>query len=84
MSSVSVNRSRSASAIFPSASTVSRSHSIRPDQYSVPTSTTGNEVIFWVWASVSASNVSSRVPRPPGSTMNPCEYFTNIVLRTKK
>ena len=50
----------------------------------MPSSTTGNAVIFWVWTSVSASNSSSRVPRPPGSTMKPWEYLTNIVLRAKK
>ena len=33
---------------------------------------------------VRASNSSSNVPKPPGSTTNPSEYFTNIVLRAKK
>ena len=47
-------------------------------------STIGNEVTFRVWTSVSASNSSSSVPKPPGRTMNPCAYLTNIVLRAKK
>ena len=76
--------SRSASEILPSASTVARSQSTSPDQYAVPTSTTGNDVTFWVCTSVSASNSSSKVPKPPGSTMKPWAYFTNIVLRAKK
>jgi len=37
-----------------------------------------------VCASVIASNISSKVPRPPGSTTKPWEYFTNMVLRAKK
>jgi len=45
---------------------------------------TGKCFTFPVWMSVSASNSSSMVPYPPGKTMNPVEYFTNIVLRTKK
>lgn len=55
-----------------------------PCQYAVPSSTTGNRVTFWVWTRVSASNSSSSVPTPPGSTTKPLEYFTNIVLRAKK
>ena len=82
--SVSSNSARSFSAILPSASTRSRSHWTSPPQYSVPTSTTGNEVTFRVCTRQSASNNSSNVPKPPGSTMNPCAYFTNIVLRAKK
>src|SRR6185437_10805535 len=34
--------------------------------------------------SVRASNISSRVPNPPGKTTKAVEYFTNIVFRTKK
>jgi hypothetical protein len=41
-------------------------------------------VIFWVWTRVSDSNSSSNVPNPPGRTMKPWEYLTNIVLRAKK
>ena len=41
-------------------------------------------VTLWVCRRVSASNSSSSVPRPPGSTTKPWEYFTNIVLRAKK
>ncbi|CPU65271.1 Uncharacterised protein [Mycobacteroides abscessus] len=33
---------------------------------------------------MSASNSSSNVPNPPGSTTKPCAYLTNIVLRAKK
>ncbi len=83
-SSVRVSRSRSDAEILPSASTVSRSQSSRPCQYDVPTSTTGNDVILPVCASVSASNSSSNVPSPPGSTMKPWAYLTNMVLRAKK
>ena len=39
---------------------------------------------FWVCTSVMASNSSSIVPKPPGSTMNPRAYLTNMVLRAKK
>ena len=34
-----------------------------------------------VWISVSDSNSSSAVPKPPGKTQNPSAAFTNIVLR---
>lgn len=44
----------------------------------------GKRVILRVWISVSASNNSSIVPNPPGSTTNPCAYLTNMTLRTKK
>ena len=49
-----------------------------------PTSTIGKAVTFWVCTSVIASNSSSMVPKPPGSTMKPLAYLTNIVLRAKK
>ena len=67
-----------------SAVIVSRIQAIRPPQYHVPMSTTGNRVTFLVCTSVSASNSSSMVPKPPGSTTNACAYLTNIVLRAKK
>jgi hypothetical protein len=41
-------------------------------------------LIFFVWISVSASNSSSIVPKPPGNTTNAVEYFTRSTLRTKK
>ena len=63
---------------------MSRIQSTRPDQYAVPTSTIGNDVTFCVCTSVSASNSSSNVPKPPGRTTKPWAYFTNIVLRAKK
>src|SRR5437667_347327 len=44
----------------------------------------GNLVILPVCTSVTASNSSSSVPNPPGSTTKACEYLTNMVLRTKK
>jgi len=69
---------------LPAAHIVPFSHSSRPDQYELPTSTIGNLVILPVCTRVSASNSSSIVPKPPGSTTNACEYFTNTVLRTKK
>ena len=57
---------------------------VSPPQNSVPSSTTGNLVTLPVCTMTSTSNSSSRVPKPPGSPMNACEYFRNIVLRTKK
>ena len=47
-------------------------------------STTGKLRILPVWMSVSDSNSSSRVPKPPGMITNASAYFTNIVLRAKK
>src|SRR5258708_30062286 len=44
----------------------------------------GTLVILPVGTSVTASNSSSSVPKPPGSTTKACEYLTNMVLRTKK
>ena len=44
----------------------------------------GKVVTLPVWTSVSASNSSSIVPKPPGNTTNPWAYLTNIVLRAKK
>ena len=44
----------------------------------------GKRVILRVCTRVSASNSSSRVPKPPGRQTKAWEYFTNIVLRTKK
>jgi hypothetical protein len=44
----------------------------------------GKLVTLPVCTRVTASNSSSRVPIPPGSTMKPWAYFTNIVLRAKK
>ena len=55
-----------------------------PDQYALPKSTTGKSFTLSVWIRVSASNISSRVPNPPGKTTKAEEYFTNISLRTKK
>src|SRR5699024_10840768 len=85
-SAVSTTRIRSMSSGFaiPPSTTAVRSQSSRPCQYSRPTSTTGNRSILWVCIRKSASNSSSKVPRPPGMTTNPLEYFTNIVLREKK
>jgi hypothetical protein len=78
------SRSTSSGSILPSAAIVPRSQETSPDQYPLPTSTTGNRVILPVCTSVSASNSSSSVPKPPGSTTNACEYLTKTVLRTKK
>ena len=41
-------------------------------------------VTLWVCTNVSASNSSSKVPKPPGSTTKPWAYLTNMVLRAKK
>jgi hypothetical protein len=83
-SSVTVIRSRSAALMVPVPASVVRIQASRPDQYSVPNRTTGNRVTFRVCTRVSASNSSSRVPKPPGRITNAWAYFTNIVLRTKK
>ena len=56
----------------------------RPPQWALPHSTTGKLSALPVWMSVSASKSSCRVPKPPGKTMYASEYFTNMVLRTKK
>ena len=69
---------------LPAVTAEPRSHSTRPLQYSLPYSTTGKRWILPIWASVTASNSSSSVPKPPGKTTNASEYFTNIVFRTKK
>ena len=58
-------------------------HDSRPCQYSRPTSTIGNRVIFPGLHHAMASNSSSRVLLPRCTT-NACEYLTNTVLRTKK
>src|SRR5699024_394711 len=83
---VSTTRISSMSSGFtiPPSTTAVRSQSSSPCQYSRPTSTTGNMSILWVCIRHSASNSSSKVPNPPGITTKPLEYFTNIVLRTKK
>src|SRR6478609_745000 len=83
-SSVTVSRSRSRRLIVPASAAVPRSQSSNPPQYSDPISTIGKLVTFWVCTRVTASNSSSRVPNPPGSTTKPWAYLTNIVLRAKK
>ena len=50
-------------------------------QYALSQSTTGKLPILPVWISVSDSNSSSSVPKPPGKITNPSAAFTNIVLR---
>src|SRR5215472_3912794 len=83
-SSTTLINSASGAEIFRAGSIVSLIQDSRPCQYSLPTSTMGNLVILPVCTSVTASNNSSSVPNPPGSTTNACEYLTNMVLRTKK
>src|SRR5215213_5225283 len=46
--------------------------------------TTGKWRTLRVWISVSDSNSSSRVPKPPGKITNPSADFTNIVLLVRK
>ena len=54
-------------------------------QYSTPIEDhAGSSRSCSVWMSVSASNISSSVPKPPGSATNAYEYLTSITLRTKK
>ncbi len=76
--------SRSAALMTPCSSAVVRTHSRSPPQYFFPTRTIGNCVTLWVCTRVMASKSSSKVPNPPGITMNPCAYFRNIVFRAKK
>ena len=54
---------------------------MRPTQCSFPNSTTGKLKTLPVWIRVSASNISSNVPKPPGIITNPSAAFTSIVLR---
>jgi len=46
----------------------------------VPESTTGNWKILPVWISVTASNSSSRAPKPPGKQMKALLYLMKMVL----
>ena len=74
----------SARLMRPSSSSRACTHRTRPAQWAAPHSTTGKLSALPVWISVSDSNSSSIVPKPPGKTMKASEYFTNMVLRTKK
>src|SRR5687767_3041497 len=75
----------SSSRTLPRGTTVLRSQSTRPSQYSVgPARITGKAFTFRVWIRVTASNSSSRVPKPPGRITNARLYFTNMTFRTKK
>ena len=40
--------------------------------------------ILPVWMRVTASNISSSVPKPPGMKTKPRLYFTKQTLRAKK
>src|SRR4029077_6893222 len=82
--SVTLTSSRSAVDTSPSSSIRVRIQSSIGAQYPVSQSTTGKLLILPVWISVSDSNSSSTVPKPPGKMTNPCAYFTSMVLRTKK
>src|SRR5690606_5773452 len=77
-------RSRSWSEILPVPASWLLIQSTSPPQNSEPMRITGKLVTLRVCTRVSASNSSSSVPNPPGRAMNPHEYFTNMVLRTKK
>ena len=74
MSSVKIINSRSSGLIVPSATMV---FSIwwKGCQYSVPIRTMGKFSTFPVWTSVSASDSSSSVPRPPGRATNAYEVL---------
>ena len=50
----------------------------------VSSSTIGTGSPLPVWVSVSSSNVSSSVPKPPGRQTNARLSFTSISLRVKK
>ena len=84
MSSVIVTRSGSMFEIMPRSRTGPSIQSNSPRQYAESKSTIGIFATFCVCTNVSASKVSSNVPKPPGQTITPDEYFMNIVLRTKK
>ena len=58
--------------------------SIRPFQYSLPISMTGNLSILDVWIRVIDSKNSSIVPNPPGNMTNAFAYFTNMTFLQKK
>ena len=75
---------RSGAEIMPRLVTGPEIQSNSPPQYSLPKNTTGMDLALCVWMSVSISNASSSVPKPPGNTMPPLEYFMNMTLRTKK
>ena len=49
-----------------------------------PYNTIGKPSTFFVWTRVKASKSSYIVPKPPGKTTKPVEYFTNISFLTKK
>ncbi len=75
----------SESLTFPRRTTVSWIHLKSPSQYSSsPARMTGKAFTLRVWMSVTASNSSSRVPKPPGMITKAWLYFTNMTLRTKK
>ena len=76
-----VRSARSSGETIPSASALRRTHSSSGVQYASPISTTGKCITLPVWISVSDSNSSSAVPKPPGKTQKPSAAFTNIVLR---
>ena len=63
---------------------MSRSQPSSGCQNSLPIRITGNWLTLRVCTSVSDSNSSSRVPKPPGRMTNAWAYLTNIVLRAKK
>lgn len=83
-SSVMCTSSGSSGLIMPASITGPLSQSNRPYQYSLPTSTRGMRLTLCVCTNVRTSNISSSVPKPPGNTMAPELYLTNMVLRTKK
>ena len=69
---------------MPSAARRSRIQSVIPRQNCVPTRMSGTRRTLPVCTSVSASNSSSSVPKPPGIITNAEESFVNITLRAKK
>src|SRR5438874_483257 len=80
-SSVTWSSSRSSGETMPSASGREPIHSRSGPQKPLSKSTTGKCSTLPVWISVSDSNSSSRVPKPPGKMTKPSAAFTNIVLR---
>ena len=81
-SSVTCRRSRSSGEIFAVGERLRR-RSSRAGRASTRSrsATTGNSRTLSVWISVSDSNSSSSVPKPPGKRMKPSAAFTSITLR---
>jgi hypothetical protein len=70
--------------VFTSSSVTNACHVFQYVPPGTSSSTTGAGCALPVWSNVSSSNASSRVPKPPGSSTNASDSFTNSSLRVKK